>query len=234
MMINLLAVSIALLANLLANWMLSANAKTCHDATRMVVRGELQPGEAYARHPLGLQPRVMRWLLCVLGLVWLAWWQSSFTSLLLFGLFSVTAATDFETHYLPPDAYLYFCVVVSLSVAFLTRGPMGLRDAVVAEACAFVVVTFAALFGALDSGDIKVAMQLGAACGSLSLANIAVVAMIAVSAIILALALAWSWLQQRSVSQALRGLAHLRVPQAAVCWVGLLAAYALPISGVGR
>lgn len=169
--------------------------------------------------------RILRWLMMSAGLLALAVVHVPVNRMLAFALFSVTAATDFETRLLPPDTYTYGSVIVGIALASVS-GPLGFRDAVVAQALCFAVVTLSvAFFGGIDSGDIKMAMQFGAVGGSLWVVGISVLMMAVVAAAIPASIFILRCLQRQPLRLAAAEVAHLSAPLAAIAWVGLLGAF---------
>ncbi len=205
----LLSLVLALAVNIIAEWLLAVD--TDHPWQRLT--------------PKQRTLRILRWLMLSVGLLALAAMHVSVHHTLAFALFSVTAATDFETRLLPPDRYTYGCVIVGIALASVS-GTLGFRDAVVAEAICFAVVTLSvAFFDGIDSGDIKMAMQFGAACGSLSVVGISVLMMAVVAALIPASIFILRCLQRQPLRLAAAEVAHLSAPLAAIAWVGLLAAF---------
>lgn len=176
--------------------------------------------------------RVMRWIACAAGFVLVSFFNPSVIALIALALFSVTAATDFETHRIPPDWFTYGAVVVLSALGFVAGGLPGFRDVIVAQALCFVITVFAVVLArAASSGDIKVLMQYGASCGSLPAV---MVGLFAETVLRLGLVL-WIVTQAMWVREDRRGALacglHIRLPHAPVAWFGLLAA--LMVQGAG-
>jgi hypothetical protein len=168
--------------------------------------------------------RIARWVLCMLGHAGLVIAGASLSTLLLFALFSVSASTDFELSLLPPDAFLYGSVITAIFLAGLTGGWPALRDVAVAQAFCFAVVTLGVAFLNLcDSGDIKLAMQFGALCGSLgAVAAGALGIWIVAAATVVATILLAAW--RGPVRLAVQRAIHQRPPQGPLMWAGYLLA----------
>jgi len=183
-------------------------------------------GLPYARlTPKSQLIRLFRWLASSMGCILLGVGQVPVGYQLLFALFSISAATDFETKTLPPDAFLFSAVIVGVIVhGSLNQGP-SLQQAILAQAFCFAVVTLGvALFNICDSGDIKLAMQFGAASGSLPhvLFGTGVVWLVACAVILVATAIQ---LHEVGLKAALRSATTLHPPQGPLLWCGLLVAY---------
>lgn len=167
--------------------------------------------------------RLLRWVLSSIGCLALGLEQVSTQQQALFALFSVSAATDLETKVLPPDWFLFGSVMICLATYGWANGWLGLQRAILAQAFCFGVVTLGvALFNVCDSGDIKLAMQFGAACGSLThvLQAAAVVWLAAVVVIVVATLLN---LRRTNIQSAIRQAATLQPAQGPLLWCGLLA-----------
>lgn len=161
--------------------------------------------------------RLLRWACIAVALVILGVTHATALTLIAFALFSITAATDFETTYLPPDAFTFGSTALCLLLSFAQSGWLGLRDAVVAQAMCFAVVVFVVAFSdACDSGDIKLAMQFGAAAGSLASVFVGVIGMWLAMMILLVIHVI-----QHGGSAA---ISQLRIPLGTVAWAGLLLA----------
>jgi hypothetical protein len=149
---------------------------------------------------------------------------ASLSTQFLFALFSISAATDFELSLLPPDWFLYGSVIVAMALATMAGGWPALRDVAVTQAFCFVVVTLGVAFLNLcDSGDIKLAMQFGALCGSLAAVatgalGIWVVAVFVV--VVTAFHGAWRGPARLAVQRAIQQ----RPPQGPLMWAGFLIA----------
>ncbi len=168
-------------------------------------------------HPSRRWLRGLRWVCITAAVIGLALLHASLPTLIAFTLFSITAATDLESTYLPPDAFVLGSAALSLGLAFIQSGWPGLRDAVVAEAMCFVVLVFVVAFtGVCDSGDIKLGMQFGAAAGSLSQVFVGVIGMWLVMVIVLVVYLVYS--------RSPKAIRTFRLPQGPLAWVGLLLA----------
>ncbi|NJM39254.1 MAG: hypothetical protein HC853_00070 [Anaerolineae bacterium] len=115
--------------------------------------------------------RIGRWIAVVLVMLGLALTNVSLRYAIPIALLSVTAATDFELRRLPWDWFMYGSVVVGLLVAYLFGGTEDLSQAIIAQAVLYAFITFAVVvIGQTRGGDIKVAMQYGAACANLGMA----------------------------------------------------------------
>ena len=144
-------------------------------------------------HPSRRCLRGLRWVSATTALIGLALLHASLPTLIAFALFSVTAATDLESTYLPPDAFVLGSATLGLGLAFIQSGWPDLRDAVVAEAMCFAVLVFVVAFTSVcDSGDIKLGMQFGAAAGSLSQVFVGVIGMWLAMVIVLMVYLTYS------------------------------------------
>jgi hypothetical protein len=169
--------------------------------------------------------RLTRWVACSIGFLLVGCFNASVTVLIAFALFSVTAATDLETHRIPPDGFTYGSVLLLITLAFVAGGLPKLRDVVVAQAMCFVVMVLAVVFArAASPGDIKVLMQYGATCGSLSvvMAGLITETVLRLGLLICILGRAMRMKSDRR-GAITRGL-HMRLPHAPVAWVGVLAA----------
>ncbi len=114
----------------------------------------------------------LRWVACFAALLMAALaLHMTALRLLLLALFSVTAATDFEHKRLPWDWFLYGSTALGIVVGFWESGPTGFRDAVIAQAIFFGMMTLTVVIsGSAAGGDIKMMMQYGAASGHIVLA----------------------------------------------------------------
>ena len=202
--------ALALTANLLASWFIRRDQSITAPANQDE-----------------LCSRVLRWCACAGGLAALAVWGLPLHTLFVLALFSVSAAADYETHLIPPDAYVFGCVLLNVLLAGVVDGASALRETVVAQAFCFAIVTLGvALFGLCESGDIKLAMQFGAACGSLPMVMLSA-AGIWLAAVGLALVTFLFVLRFRSVRRALRIATSFRPPQGPLMWCGLLISHAV-------
>ena len=209
------AVGIALLTNMLAEYFLSDDLE--------------QP---YARlDPVRQRFRILRWVGVLVGMLLLGAIQIHWSTMLVIALLTVTASTDFETKFLPPDHFVYGSTVLGGMSACFTHGPIGLRDAVIAQAFCFAVATLGvALFNLSDSGDIKLAMQFGAACASLPMVAFAAFGTWIVACVLFAIQLVRNKRQstwRRAFSQA----ALYRPPQGPLLWGGLMLTVVLMQAG---
>jgi hypothetical protein len=180
------------------------------------------------KQPLGyLDPthrrrRIVRWVVCVVGFLLVGLFHPSVPRLLLLEMFSVSASTDFETSFLPPDWFVYGSTLAGLAVGFFDGGVAGLRDAVVAQAVCFAMMVFAVLLAnAADSGDIKLLMQYGAACGSLSAVGIGIAVEFVARVGILVVVFFWLYLRCRNTRLAFSTSAKTRMPHGPIAWIGL-------------
>jgi hypothetical protein len=173
---------------------------------------------------LAQRRRVVRWVVCVLGHVGFAMSGASLTQLILFALFSISAATDFETTLLPPDALMFGSVIFAMAMAAFTGGWPALRDVAVAQAFCFAVVTLGVAFLNLcDSGDIKLAMQFGALCGSLGAVAAGAFGVWLVAILLVSMALLRAMLAM-PFKEALQSVMRRRPPQGPLLWCGFLLA----------
>lgn len=191
-----------LIANLIAEWFLQ------HDAP------------ARPRNTI----RVLRWLGITVGSMLVAT-NIPFIELIVFCLFTVSVATDFETKYLPPDSFTIGGAIAGISLEAWQRGVLGLRDVLVAQAVCFAVTVFAvALFKLCDSGDIKLAILFGVACGNLLIVIYGVIGTWIVAWLVVLWIIGLRSLQTRSIKTGLRYGLTLRPPLGPLLWVGLVAA----------
>lgn len=181
------------------------------------------PFRTLNRH--GQRLRVMRWIACAVGFGLVSFFNPSVFALIALAFFSVTAATDFETHRIPPDWFTYGAVIVLSALAFVAGGLPGFRDVVVAQALCFVIMVLAVvLVRAASPGDIKVLMQYGASCGSLPAVMVGLLAETGLRLGIVACLVTQALRMQEDRRGALsRGL-HVRLPHAPVAWIGVLVA----------
>lgn len=169
--------------------------------------------------------RVLRWAICIMGFGFLGIVNPSSVALIALALFSVTAATDFETHRIPPDWFTYGSVLVLCGLGFAVGGLSGFRDVVVAQAVCFAAMVLAVVLArAASPGDIKVLMQYGASCGSLPavMVGFIVETVLRLGLVVCLVARALGVQGDRRGALA-RGL-HIRLPHAPVAWFGVLAA----------
>ena len=188
-----------------------------------------QPIHALSRHARAL--RLVRWLLCTVALGWMglnggnAISGGDATQLIAFMLFSISAATDLETKTLPPDAFLYGATLAGIGLHYWANGWAGLRHAVIAQAVCFSIITLCVAFLNLcDSGDIKLAMQFGAACGSLFALGIAVIGLWLACMLVVIGALAVQ-LRRHPLRDAFRQAARIQPPMGPLLCAGLLLAF---------
>lgn len=202
----------ALIANGIAEWILARDLQ--------------QPINNLSRPRQTL--RLARWVVSSLFICWIASVSSSLLYFIPFALFTTSAATDLETKYLPPDAFTYGSVVIGLAVCFSTGGWVGLRHGLIAQAACFALWTLGvAFFRLCDAGDIKLAMQFGAVCGSLPNVGLAlmVVWLAACTVVLIATLLG---LRDKPPRQAIQQAATLRPPQGPLLWCGVVALFFLP------
>lgn len=182
-------------------------------------------GLPYARlTPQSQRIRLFRWLASSMGCILLGAGRVPVGYQLLFALFSISAATDLETKMLPPDGFLFSAVIVGVIAHGLSNQGPSLQQAILAQAFCFAVVTLGvALFNVCDSGDIKLALQFGAASGSLQqlLFGTGVVWLVACAVILVATIIQ---LQKVELKAALRNATTLHPPQGPLLWCGLLVA----------
>ena len=181
------------------------------------------------KQPFGLLDRVhqyirlIRWLVCLAGFILVGLFHPSLFKLILLSLFSVSAVTDFETSFLPPDWFVYGSVVVGLAVGFIAGNISGLRDAVVAQSVCFAMMVFAVLVAnTADSGDIKLLMQYGSTAGSLSAVGIGIAVEFVVRVGILIAISILFWIQTHDLHSAFTAASQARVPHGPIAWVGLV------------
>jgi hypothetical protein len=172
--------------------------------------------------------RITRWVISWLGLILVSATGLSPVRLLLVALFGISASTDLETRYLPPDWFIYGATFAGCLGGYALGGVSGLRDAVVAQAVCFTVMVFGILLaGVADSGDIKLLMQYGTACGALPVVAVGTTIEFAVRlAILVTMVVATAVVRRQPWREAFRRVAGLKHPHGPVAWVGLLAALA--------
>jgi Flp pilus assembly protein protease CpaA len=177
--------------------------------------------------------RRLRQTTCLLTNVGVSLLTGSFGFCVVFAAFSVTAATDFEQRWLPPNSFMFASVIASIGLGYLASGFWGMRDVLVTQAICFALATLSvALFGHMDSGDIKVAMQFGAACGSLINLYMGLLSMLGIGVLVLGIAFFTMRLRTHHSDQPRASLASLHVPVATWAWLGLLTFPALTVLGV--
>lgn len=127
---------------------------------------------------------------------------------------TVTASTDLECRILPPAWFIDGSVVASVLLAGFVRGLDAGLDAAIAQGLCFSVGVFIALWGygraaAMDPGDIRTLMQMGAVAGSFAgiLCAVTGIAIIGLAIVLIGLAL--------------RRRVHT-VPLATLAWCGLV------------
>ena len=169
--------------------------------------------------------RWARWLLCPSGLFLAGLFNQSPFALTNLALFTVTAATDLETKCIPPDWFTYGCVVLAGVLGLVANGVVGLRDVVVAQAICFAIMVTAVIFAhAAAGGDVKVLMQYGASCGTLSLDVVGIAVETAVRVVIITFASIWAIAHGRHWHRTVHNVLHMRLPHAPVAWLGVLSA----------
>ena len=195
-----LTVLIGLVANLTAVFVLATRYRTSFQlgtSARKIKRG-------------------MRWVVSVAGLVIASMLGLTLLQIFVLGLLTVTAATDFEHQRLPPSWFLYTATIIGVIAATFTAGWIGLRNAVIAQAIWFALMTLTVmLLRRTAGGDIKVVMQYGAACGNLP---ISILGMLIASGIMLPISLGYWLIYHRSIQ---------RTPLAPLTWIGAIIALIL-------
>lgn len=177
--------------------------------------------------------RLIRWVICMAGFLLIGLFHLSPIKLPLLALFSVSAATDFETTYLPPDWFVYGSTAAGLLAGYVTGGIGGLRDVVVAQAVCFAMMVFAVLLAnAADSGDVKLLMQYGATCGSLVAVGIGITTEVVVRVGLLIAVFAATLVAKRNVSFAFSRAVGIRAPHGPIAWIGLLGMFMITAIGV--
>ena len=177
-------------------------------------------------HSKEIRLRCLRWISCLLGCGVISGLGLPISVVLLFGLFSVSAATDFETSVLPPDGFIYGAVLVSMAVGWIQSGWAGFWQVALAQAACFSVIVLAVRYlGACDSGDIKLGMQFGAMCGSLPGIVIGGLVFWLVACLTIAVAAVTFVVQARSLRVMTRVLA-LQLPLGPLLWWGVLGSLA--------
>lgn len=198
----LVSLVFGLITNLIAEWFLQ------HDAP------------ARPRNTI----RVLRWLGVGAGSMLVAT-IIPLIDLIVFCLFTISAATDFETKYLPPDSFTVGGVIAGISLTAWQRGVLGLRDVLVAQAVCFAVTVFAvALFNLCDSGDIKLAILFGVACGDLLRVVYGVIGTWIVAWLLVLYVIGLRSLQAHSIKTGLKYGLTLRPPLGPLLWFGLVGA----------
>jgi hypothetical protein len=169
--------------------------------------------------------RAVRWMVCTAGFGLASFCSPSVIALIALALFSVTAATDFETHRIPPDWFTYGAVILLSALGFVPGGLLGFRDVVVAQALCFVAMVLSVVLAhAASPGDIKVLMQYGASCGSLPAVVVGLIAETALRlGIVTCLVMQVLRMKDNRRGALSRGL-HVRLPHAPVAWFGVLVA----------
>jgi hypothetical protein len=167
--------------------------------------------------------RLARWLLIfiVFGATGAA--ELSLMQCIPLTLFAVSASTDLECKTLPPDWFTLLALLAGLFAAYGVVGVAGLRAALLAQAVCFALWALGiAFFNLCAAGDIKLAAQFGAACGSVWQAMWAGwVAWLVVCAVVL-IAFVWR-VAAVGPRKALRSALTLYPPQAPLLFCGLLA-----------
>jgi len=177
-------------------------------------------------HSKEIRLRCLRWISCLLGCGVISGLGLPISVVLLFGLFSVSAATDFETSVLPPDGFIYGAVLVSMVVGWIQSGWAGFWQVALAQAACFSVIVLAVRYlGACDSGDIKLGMQFGAMCGSLPGTVIGGLVFWLAACLAIAVAAVTFMVQARSLRVMTRVLA-LQLPLGPLLWWGVLGSLA--------
>lgn len=177
--------------------------------------------------------KAARWAGCLAGCSALGGLGLSFEVVLLCGLFSVTAATDFETTILPPDWFVYGSVLASFIVGFMRGGWLGFSHVVLAQAACFAGVVLAVRFvGLCDSGDIKLGMQYGAVCGSLMSAMVGGFFFWLAACLVVAVVAVAYVMQARSLKAVAR-VASFQPPLGPLLWCGMLGSFVYFASRVG-
>lgn len=170
--------------------------------------------------------RMIRWMVIAGGCAAVAALQGEggLWRAVVFGLFSVTAATDLETTLIPPDWFTWGATVAGALAGLAEGGLPGLRQAIIAQAVCFAVMTLAVvLFAAAAPGDIKLAAQYGAAAGALGAVAIAFVAEWVIRALLVAGAFA-VFSRRSGPRAALDRVIALRIPHGPFAWLGLCVA----------
>jgi hypothetical protein len=134
--------------------------------------------------------------------------------LLALALMTVTASTDLECRLLPPAWFIDASVVASVLLAGFARSFDAGLDAAITQGMCFSVGVFIALWGhgraaAMDPGDIRTLMQMGAVAGSFAGILFAVTGIAIVGSLVVLIGLA------------LRRRVHT-VPLATLAWCGLV------------
>ena len=90
---------------------------------------------------------IVRWVAIAVGLGLLYVLGVQLITLGFIALFAVSAGVDFESTYLPPDWFVYGCVVLNIVVAAMQGGEV-LRGVIVTQAICFGLAVFLAYLGA--------------------------------------------------------------------------------------
>ncbi len=169
--------------------------------------------------------RAARWLVVIAALLIPEFALATRVGL---ALFAVSAGQDLESRRVPPDAYLYAATAICVVLAGLTDGPTGALTAFAAQAICYGLCVLAVRYtGIFAGGDIKLAMQFGALCGTFSvLGNAAYLAGIAMAAAVLLTALL-QLAQRRTLRTALQRAQTLRLPLGPFLWLGAFGALLL-------
>ena len=199
------AVGMGLLANLIAEWFLRI------DIPRLY-------GGSFVR---ARPSRLFRWLAISAGCVAFTLCSHQpdqptgvlFIRFIPFTLLSVTAATDLETRFLPPDWFTAGSVIAGVVVAGTQSGIEGAIQATLAQGLCFALMTLAVVMGGnTAAGDIKLMAQLGATAGSANAVFAGLLAAGGVAAVIAVLSVIWH-----------RRMPRL-VPLGPIVWAGMLVA----------
>jgi hypothetical protein len=168
--------------------------------------------------------RAVRWVAAIAGLCVTQTYGLAPEQIILVGLLTVTAATDFEHLRLPPSWFLYAATIAGVVIAYVAHGLIGLHHAILAQAIWFALMTLSVmLLRRTAGGDIKVVMQYGSACSSLP---VSILGMLIASSVMFPISLIY-WLKfRRSIP---------RTPLAPLTWLGAIIAlileriYAIPL-----
>jgi hypothetical protein len=156
--------------------------------------------------------RILRWIIAIFGLCLAHAVGLASLQILVIGLLTVTAGTDVEHLRLPPSPFIYAATLAGVLTAYWVNGVAGLQHAIVAQAVWFALMTLSVmLLRRTAGGDIKVVMQYGAACGSLS---ISFIGMLLASSVMIPFSLIY-WLRHHRPIP--------RTPLAPLVWLGALA-----------
>lgn len=148
-------------------------------------------------------------------------------------LFCVSAGMDLETRRVPPDWYVYGSTLAGIGAAAWPYGGAGLVSAMSTQAiCYGLTVLGVRYFGMVSGGDIKLAMQFGAACVTFQTLSVAALVMALAMALALVASFSSRVLRTQSVTVAAAQTATLRLALGPFMWLGLIGALIVEHAGI--